>query len=67
MRHILILLRSMKILIFGATSATGTQLVQQALDQQFVVTAFVRDVSKLTLQHPRLRVVTGDIRVTLRR
>ena len=52
----------MKILIFGATGATGQQLVQQSLDQQFVVTAFVRDAGKLATQHPNLRVVTGDVR-----
>ncbi|WP_345074093.1 SDR family oxidoreductase [Hymenobacter fastidiosus] len=51
----------MKLLIFGASGATGRQLVQQALDQQFSVTAFVRDPAKFTLAHPNLRVVPGDI------
>ncbi|TGE19949.1 NAD(P)-dependent oxidoreductase [Hymenobacter elongatus] len=51
----------MKVLVFGASGATGRQLVQQALNQQFSVTAFVRDPAKLTLRHPNLRVVQGDI------
>ncbi|PJJ54615.1 NAD(P)-dependent oxidoreductase [Hymenobacter chitinivorans] len=51
----------MKILVFGASGATGRQLVQQALDQQFSVTAFVRDPAKLTVKHPNLRVVQGDV------
>ncbi|TGE21864.1 SDR family oxidoreductase [Hymenobacter aquaticus] len=51
----------MKILVFGASGATGRQLVQQALDQQFSVTAFVRDPAKLPLKHPNLRVVQGDV------
>ena len=52
----------MKLLIFGATGATGQQLVRQALDQQFLVTAFVRDAGKLMMQHPNLRVMIGDIK-----
>jgi putative NADH-flavin reductase len=51
----------MKILVFGASGATGRHLVQQALDQQFSVTAFVRDPSKLKLSHSNLRVVQGDV------
>ncbi|GAA3924212.1 SDR family oxidoreductase [Hymenobacter algoricola] len=51
----------MKLLIFGASGATGRQLVQQALDQQFSVTAFVRSPARFTLSHPNLRVVQGDI------
>ena len=52
----------MKLLIFGATGATGQQLVRQALDQQFLVTAFVWDAGKLMMQHPNLRVMIGDIK-----
>jgi putative NADH-flavin reductase len=50
----------MKIVIFGATSKTGLQLTEQALEAGHEVTAFVRDPSKLTLEHPRLAVVQGD-------
>jgi len=51
----------MKLLVFGATGGTGGRLVQQALDQGHVVTAFARDPAKIHLVHDNLRVVRGDI------
>jgi putative NADH-flavin reductase len=51
----------MRILIFGATGGTGRQLVQQALERDHHVTAFVRNPTKLPLRHSRLRIVQGDI------
>lgn len=51
----------MKLLVFGASGATGQQVVAQALAQDHVVTAFVRNPAKLTLTHERLRVVRGDV------
>ncbi|HQY12841.1 MAG: SDR family oxidoreductase [Ferruginibacter sp.] len=51
----------MKLLILGATGRTGQQLVAQALEQHHEVTAFVRDPSKLELQHEKLTVVKGDV------
>lgn len=51
----------MRFLIFGATGGTGQQLVSQALDRGDEVTAFVRTPGKMTLTHPRLRKVQGDI------
>jgi putative NADH-flavin reductase len=51
----------MKLLVFGATGGTGGRLVQQALQQGHVVTAFARDPSKMHLPHANLRVVRGDI------
>jgi putative NADH-flavin reductase len=51
----------MKLLVFGATGGTGIQLVQQALQQGHVVTAFARDPRKIKLTHDNLRVVRGDI------
>src|SRR5690349_17075052 len=51
----------MKVLVFGASGGTGRQLVVQALEQQFSVTAFVRDPTRFELKHPNLRVVAGDI------
>ena len=51
----------MKLLVFGATGGTGRQLVQQALRQGHVVTAFARDPGKIPLTHDNLRVVRGDI------
>jgi putative NADH-flavin reductase len=51
----------MKLLVFGATGGTGGRLVQQALEQGHVVTAFARDPRKIRLTHENLRVVQGDI------
>jgi putative NADH-flavin reductase len=51
----------MRFLIFGATGGTGQQLVSQALDRGDEVTAFVRTPSKMSLAHPRLRKLQGDI------
>jgi uncharacterized protein YbjT (DUF2867 family) len=50
-----------RILIVGATGGTGRQLVAQALDRGFHVTALVRNPLALRLEHPRLRVVRGDV------
>ena len=51
----------MKLLVFGATGGTGKQLVEQALQQGHVVTAFARDPGRMKLAHDNLRVVRGDI------
>ncbi len=52
----------MKILVFGATGATGRQLVTHALGQDRTVTAFVRNPARLSISDERLRVVVGDTR-----
>lgn len=51
----------MKLLVFGATGRTGKHLIQQSLDQGYSVTAFVRESSKLGIQHERLIIVRGDV------
>ncbi|MBV9387299.1 MAG: SDR family oxidoreductase [Chroococcidiopsidaceae cyanobacterium CP_BM_ER_R8_30] len=51
----------MKILIFGATGATGQCLVEQALELGYEVTAFARNPSAITYEHPLLKVVRGDV------
>ena len=51
----------MKILIFGATGATGKLIVEQALSVGHEVVAFVRNPAKLTHKHPKLTVVRGDV------
>jgi len=51
----------MKIAIFGATGSVGRKAVNQALDEGHVVTAFVRDGSKLGVQNTNLRIVEGDV------
>lgn len=50
----------MKLAIFGATGKTGIEIVKQSLEQGHDVTAFVRTPSKLTLEHERLTLFTGD-------
>lgn len=50
----------MNVIVFGATGRTGLQIVKRALEKGHKVTAFVRDPSKITLQHPNLTLVMGD-------
>jgi putative NADH-flavin reductase len=52
----------MKLTIFGATGATGTCLVEQALGAGHEVTAVVRDPARLAVPaHQRLRTVIADV------
>ncbi len=52
----------MKLTIFGASGATGTSLVQQALTAGHDVTAVVRDPARLAIAaRHRLRTVTADV------
>lgn len=51
----------MQLLVVGATGGTGRQAILQALDRGHYVTALVRDPNKLTIQHPNLSVLTGDV------
>lgn len=51
----------MKIVVFGATGGTGTEIVRQALAAGHQVTAFVRDPAKLNLQHDNLSLFQGDV------
>jgi putative NADH-flavin reductase len=53
--------RPARILIVGASGGTGRQLVTQALDRGYAVTALVRDRSRLQVDHPQLTVVQGDV------
>jgi putative NADH-flavin reductase len=52
----------MNIIIFGASGRTGRELVKQAIEHGHVVTAFVRSVSRLPMQHKNLQVVEGDVK-----
>ena len=54
-------LRPARLLVLGATGGTGRQLVAQALERGFSVTAMVRNPSKLTITHPQLTVVSGNV------
>ena len=51
----------MKLLIFGASGATGRVLVSAALAKGHAVTAFVRTPSKLAVSHENLTVIVGDV------
>jgi putative NADH-flavin reductase len=50
-----------RVLVVGASGGTGRQLVAQALERGFAVTALVRDPARLAIVHPRLTVVCGDV------
>lgn len=50
-----------RVLIVGATGGTGRQLVMQALERGYEVTALVRDSSTLDVVHPRLTTMQGDV------
>ena len=49
-----------RLLIFGATGGTGLELVHQALERGYHVTAFVRDPTKLDIESDNLDVVIGN-------
>lgn len=53
--------RPTRLLIVGASGATGRQLVAQALERGYAVTALVRNASKLQIKHPQLRVAEGNV------
>ena len=50
-----------KVLIFGATGSIGRELVKQALEQGYAVTAFARHPAKVELHHADLTVAQGDV------
>lgn len=51
----------MNVAVFGGTGRTGRLVIEQALQAGHTVTALVRNPAKLTLQHPHLRVVQGQL------
>jgi putative NADH-flavin reductase len=54
----------MNLFILGANGRTGTEVIDLALARGHHVTAFVRDASRVTRRHERLRVAVGDPRST---
>ena len=51
----------MKLLLLGATGGTGRHLVTQALDAGHDVTVLARSRAAVSTQHPRLRIVQGEV------
>jgi putative NADH-flavin reductase len=52
----------MKIIIFGASGTVGIEIVKQALEQGYVVTAFVRNPEKMkSINHANLEIFKGDV------
>lgn len=52
--------RFTNVVVLGAAGRTGRLVVEQAVAAGHSVTALVRSPEKLTLRHPKLRVVVGD-------
>jgi putative NADH-flavin reductase len=53
---------SLRLLVLGATGGIGRQLVDQALERNHEVTAFVRSPQKLGARREELTVIPGDVR-----
>jgi putative NADH-flavin reductase len=56
----------MKIALFGASGKTGQHLLRLALEAGHEVTALVRTPAKISLTHPNLRLVQGDLQDRLK-
>lgn len=50
------------IFVFGAAGGIGINVVKQALEAGYFVKAVVRHPEKLSLVHPSLKIIKGDIR-----
>ena len=51
----------MKLLIIGGTGGTGRQLLKQGLEKGHTISVLARNPAKITTQHPRLRVIKGNV------
>jgi len=51
----------MRLIVFGSTGGTGLQLIKQALNKGYEVTAFTRNADKIKQSHKGLRILTGDV------
>jgi putative NADH-flavin reductase len=52
---------AMRLVIFGATGGTGRRLLERAIAEGHEVTALVRNPSKMTAHHQRLKIFVGDV------
>jgi len=52
----------MKILVLGASGRTGRQIIEQALENNHEVIAFIRNTKKLDIKHKKLSIIEGDVR-----
>ncbi|MDI9639493.1 SDR family oxidoreductase [Anaerolineae bacterium CFX9] len=52
----------MRIALFGGTGRTGIHIVEQALAQGHEVRLLARTPEKVTIKHPCLHVIPGDVR-----
>jgi hypothetical protein len=50
----------MRIVIFGAAGRAGSAILSKALQDGYLVTAFVRSPSRMTIKHANLTVLQGD-------
>lgn len=51
----------MRVVVIGATGGTGRELVKQALERGYYVTALVRNSLKFSLHHEALRIAVGNV------
>jgi len=51
----------MKVMVLGATGATGKILISMLLEKGYQATAYVRNPSKIQVQHSQLDVIEGEI------
>lgn len=51
----------MKIVVFGGSSGTGLNLVEQALEEGHEVTAFANIPPAMTIQNPRFHFIHGNV------
>ena len=51
----------MRLIIFGSTGSVGRLLVEQALQDNHLVTAFLRDPGKLAITNTNLKIIRGDV------
>ena len=54
-------MNKMKILVTGASGFVGMHLCEKLLSQGHIVFALVRSPSKMTLTHPHLSIIKGDL------